>query len=192
MRPVLLPLAVLAATLAAAPATGSGGTQSVRCEAGVAFAAEARVDGRPLVIRNAALLEFLGIDVYSAAVYLPPEADGSPDVLDASPKKLEIAYHRDLSAEQIVRATRKAVRRNPDLADGRLDDAFQKLYDCTTDVREDDRYRAYHADGAVRLELNGRTTCILEGDDFARAFFGIWLSDHALSSSLRDRLLAGG
>ncbi len=192
MRQLLIPLALLAVTGAAAPATGSGDPQTVRCEAGAAFAAETRVDGRPLWVRNAALLELLGFDLYSAAVYLPPGTDTVDEVLDASPKKLEIAYHRDLTAEQIVRATRKAVRRNPELADGRLDDAFRKLYACTTAVRKGDRYRAYHTGGAVRLELNGQTTCVLEGDDFARAFFGIWLSEHALSSSLRDRLLAGG
>ena len=48
----------------------------------------------------------------------------------------------------------------------------------------------HHVGGVVTLELNGEVTAVIEGDDFARAFFGIWLSEHALSDSLRDRLLA--
>jgi hypothetical protein len=160
------------------------------CEAGVPFAPATAVAGHTIPLRNAALLEFLGLDVYSAAVYVPDGAVAVDDVLDSQPKTLEIYYHRALGAEQINRATERALARNPTVDAVALAAQLEQLYAAARDVADGDRYRAHHVGGVVTLELNGEVTAVIEGDDFARAFFGIWLSEHALSDSLRDRLLA--
>jgi hypothetical protein len=47
-----------------------------------------------------------------------------------------------------------------------------------------------HAPGrATRLLLNGQELSRIDGEDFAAAYFGIWLRDGAISEELRATLL---
>jgi len=190
-------LATAALCLIASPTVVAAPSADVRtaaysCEAGVPFEPVTAVAGHTLPLRNAALLEFLGLDLYSAAVYAPDDATTVDGVLDAQPKTLEIYYHRPVKATQINRATEKALARNPTIDVAALASQLEQLYAVARDVADGDRYRATHVNGAVTLELNGDVTAVIPGDDFARAFFGIWLSEHALSLDLRDRLLSAG
>ena len=58
------------------------------------------------------------------------------------------------------------------------------------DVAAGDRYQLCHAPGAdTRLSLNGEELIRIPGDDFAVAYFGIWLRDGAISEDLRSALL---
>ena len=190
MRIIITIAAIFTPLVAQASGASEAAPRAARfCEAGVPFATATTIDGDRVPLRNAALFEFLGLDLYSAAVYVPDGATTVREVLATQPKTLEIYYHRSLTAKQINRATEKALANNPTVDVDAIASQLERLYSAARNVQDGDRYRAHHADGAVQLELNGQTTAVIEGDDFAHAFFGIWLSDHALSDSLRDRLL---
>jgi hypothetical protein len=175
--------------LATATASSWAAPAPVQCERGIQFDGRYDADLGPLEARNAALLKHFGFNVYSAALYL--EVDREPStVLDAVPKALEIRYHRSISAEQIINAAEKVIERMPAPQVAAVRERLNAMYAAFVDVEEGDRYRLIYTPGiGSSLELNGEEQVVIPGEDFQRVFFGIWLSDVALSPKLRDRLL---
>jgi hypothetical protein len=80
--------------------------------------------------------------------------------------------------------------RIPESEVARVRGSFDHINSLYEDVREDDRYELVYEPGVgTTLVFNGEEVDTIEGPEFARALFGIWLADHALSEPLRDRLL---
>jgi hypothetical protein len=99
-------------------------------------------------------------------------------------------YHRTITRDQIVAATEKALSRIPAAEVDRVRGSFDHINALYEDVREGDRYELVFEPGeGTTLVFNGEEVDTIEGTEFARALFGIWLSDNALSEPLRDRLL---
>ena len=144
-----------------------------------------------LRLHNASLLTVGYVfKVYVAGLYLADDSDTSR-VLDDVPKRLEIAYLRDVTKKIIVDASEDHFRKNLKPAQiaalrDRLD-AINKLY---SDVKEGDRYALTYFPGAgCELALNGKPLGTIPGADFASAYFGIWLGQGCAKPELRDALL---
>jgi chalcone isomerase-like protein len=57
-------------------------------------------------------------------------------------------------------------------------------------VSPGDRYAlTYVPDVGTELRLNEESLATIPGEDFAEAYFGIWLGDQPLDEGLRDKLL---
>lgn len=185
MRKMLILLAAGLALSAAATAA----PRAVTCESGTVFAGGYVLGDAEIEARDAAMLRFLGLRVYSAALYLDPDTP-SRRVLDDVPKALEIRYHRSISASQLVKAAENVVEDMPRAEVESVRAGLETMYAAFVDVDEGDRYRLVYEPGVgSTLELNGEPQVVVPGVDFQRVFFGIWLSEHALSPKLRDRLL---
>lgn len=158
---------------------------------GQAFEAEARAGETLFVLNNAALLKVkVFFKVYAAGLYLADSKDVSR-VLDDVPKRLEIAYLRDIPKSIIVDAAEDYLKTNLKPAElsairARVDE-INKLY---SDVKEGDRYVLTYRPGVgCELALNGKSLGVIPGADFAAAYFGIWLGPGCAAPSLRDALL---
>ena len=69
-------------------------------------------------------------------------------------------------------------------------DAMMRLF---PDVRAGDRITGVHRPGTgARFFVNGRLQGELPDADFARLFFGIWLSPRTSEPALREALLGPG
>jgi hypothetical protein len=188
---LLLPLALTAPVDSRERADIAVGTRSETvCRDSACFDARAQVGTSTVPLRNTAMLEIWGFDVYTAALYVPPGTDTIDEVLETAPKTLVLHYHRSIKAKQIIKAANKALDKNPEVDRQAIESRLERIYDAFQDVEEGDRYELRHhpQQGAI-LALNGEVTCIVEGDDFAEAFFGIWLSKKPLNDSLRDDLI---
>lgn len=145
-----------------------------------------------LRLRSTALLKVGAFfKVYVAGLYLSEKQEASR-VLDDVPKRLEIAYLRDIPAKVLVDAAQEHFKTNLKAEEmaklrDRLD-AINKLY---ADVKEGDRYALTYRPGVgCELALNGKPLGTIPGADFASAYFGIWLGPGCARPSLRDSLLA--
>ncbi len=158
---------------------------------GVRFPQRVDVHGTAFELNCAALLRYLVfIKAYVAALYLgdgvAPEA-----VLSDVPKRLEINYFHAITAAQFITATTTTIGANTDAPTletlrPRLA-RFNALY---VDVQPGDRYAITYIPGmGTELALNGQPRGIIEGADFARAMFAIWLGDRPLDMALKDGLL---
>ncbi len=69
---------------------------------------------------------------------------------------------------------------------------IRRLNGWVTDVDEGDRMMFTYIPGTgLQVVVNGRRKGTIEGDDFARAFFNIWLGSNPPNSGLKRGLLGG-
>lgn len=155
-----------------------GGIPSALAErGGTAFPQVFRTEAGDLPLRGSGVLRVgMIFKVYAAALYLTGDAAWN-DYTNDIPKRIEIAYLRDLDADILVRAGNDALARHLGAAERaalreRID-AINRLY---VDVKAGDRYALTYFPGrGSTLALNGRDLGTIDGADFAAAYFGIWL-----------------
>jgi hypothetical protein len=177
-------VACFAAALAAVPAAAAE-------YLGVSFAKEIRVESQTLQLRGVGRVKYLRVfDVYVGALYLPPQS-ASESALEEIPKRLELAYLRDIPADKIVEAGEEFLKRNTTAAErGRLRPKLDRINALYRDVRQGDRYTLTYVPGrGTTLALNERVLGEIPGDEFARAYYKIWLGDSPVSETFRDRIL---
>jgi len=182
VRPLLVTLCAALAVLVAGGASASRG----------AFDPALSLDGSRLSLRGSGTAYYARIfRVYDAALYAPAGAPLSEVVAGHAPRCLLLEYRREVASNLIVTAAMTVLRRQ-EVALPALQERLDRLHAAYRDVGEGDRYMLCHAPGrATRLLLNGQELTRVDGDDFAAAYFGIWLRDGAISEELRATLLGG-
>ena len=175
--------------LLATNATGQASTDVIVAD--VSFKGSVEFAGAQFDRRGAGLLRYMAfIKAYAGALYLAPEA-AQDDALATVPRRLEIVYFHQIEAEKFAAATRKKIAENVTAADlaavaSRLE-SFNRLY---RDVQPGDRYGlTYIPERGTALDLNGRILGWIEGDDFARAVFSIWLGPEPIDEKFKAALL---
>jgi hypothetical protein len=177
-------LAVMAPSLAVA-----GGTVEVE---EVPFLATQAPGGDALRLHGGAKLKWLLFDVYVGGLYLPPES-AADRALEDIPKRLEFHYLVSIDGKDFGPAGEKILQRNftpEELAP--LADRLARIRAAYRDVKEGDRYALTYLPGVgTELSLNGVPLVTIEGADFARAYFSIWLGKKPLDEGFRRELLRG-
>lgn len=156
----------------------------------VIFDRAARVGDRDLPARGGTLCRHRTFKVYTALLYASPEARSVKSLLGPSAKRLVLHYHREISKEDIAEASERTLKSHPKLDIKKLRERLDRIYSWYEDVEEGDRFWLDYVPGkGCELFFNGKSKGVIEGDDFAEAYFGIWLSDYSISDTYRDRLL---
>jgi hypothetical protein len=173
-------------------AAESLGNQEVCIEKGC-FSAQAKVGAKNLPLIGAILYRYLVFDVYSIALYGPDREHSIDSILSDVPKKLVIQYHRDFTRDQIVRAGTELMRENKEINFELTEPETEKMNSLYVDkVSEGDQYWIKYVPGeGTSLYHNGRLLGSVPGSEFARAYFGIWLSRNPIDEDMRDALLSG-
>jgi len=177
----------LVALVASAPAGAS------RVVSGQPFPERLKTGETALDLCSASLLEKYFLDVYVAALYLG-DCGVLPDALRDVPKRLEIAYLRGFSAEQFAKAANEILERSFDAETlAPLRDRIGRLNAAYRGVEKGDRYALTYRPGrGTELALNDEALVVVEGAEFARVYFAIWLGDEPADEGLRERLLRPG
>lgn len=176
----------IAALLAAVPAARA----SVTIE-GVSFAPTVRAWDTKLDLSCVGLLRYRVVfKGYVAALYV----DGSqkPDDITADvPKRLEISYFWNIAGKDIGAAGEKVLAENVDPETlARLRDRLDRIRALYADVEPGDRYALTYVPGrGTELTLNGKSLGVIEGPDFAAAYFSIWFGSKPIDASLKQQLL---
>jgi hypothetical protein len=150
-----------------------------------ATVASALKDKRPL---GQGRLRVWGFEVYDASLWASPGFDGQR--FQEQRFALELHYLRSLKGRDIAARSideMKALARiSPDQAT-RWQQALDGLF---PDVERGDRITGVHVPGSgARFYVNGRLRGEVADPDFARLFFGIWLSPRTSQPALRASLL---
>jgi hypothetical protein len=142
-------------------------------------------------LHGVGLAKFLRtIKVYVAALYLAPGVKPET-VLDDVPKRLELSYFRPLKAGDFGQAADKVLSDNVSQATiTALKPRIEQMHRLYEDVKPGDRYGLTYVPGVgTELALNGQRKGVIEGADFAAAYFAIWLGPDPINEVLRDGLL---
>ena len=159
----------------------------------VTFADNVTIGGTQAPLRNAALLRYLKvIKAYVAALYLP-EGVKAEDVLADVPKRLEISYLLSIKGPDFDKGAAPILERNQTPVElARLRGRLDRINAAYKDVKPGDRYSLTYLPGrGTELALNGTPLIVIEGADFATAYFGIWLGREPIDDKLKRDLLKG-
>lgn len=174
-------------------ATGSAETTK-RVVEGVGFRQTYAGEGVVLHLHNAALLRYkVFFRGYVVGLYLP-EGAGPSAVLEDVPKRMEFSYFWSIPAREFGKAGEKILARN---VDGKtlenLRERLDRIDRAYRDVRPGDRYALTYIPGrGTELSHNGEPLTVIEGADFAAAYFAIWLGPEPLDAGLKRELLRQG
>ncbi len=180
-------LLMLVLLLGTSPAFAGKATQD-----GVSLAREMTVNGQVLDLYGYGTARYARVfKVYVAGFYGPQDIERDEVLTRDVTRRLEIEYLRSIDADDINEATRQMLERQLDEETyARVEDRFAYLAGLYEDVGEGDRYAFEYIPGeGGTLYFNGEAVGNVEGEDFARAYFGIWLGEEPLSSSLKRQLL---
>ena len=169
-------------------AAASSGAATIE---GVEFDERVTAGDRVLALQSLGLLRYrVFFKGYVAALYLEPGATAA-SALEAVPKRLELEYFWDIGGEKFGPAAESALARNLDEESlERLRPQIAALHQKYEDVKPGDRYALTYLPGeGTELAKNGLRLALVPGEEFARAYFRIWLGEAPLDRDLRDQLM---
>ena len=189
---MIRPIALLALLLAPAILPADIKTSENRvCYDDICFTKTDKIGETQIPAHGVAKLYFWGFEVYTIALYMPEDIAPARVLEGDVPRKLDLRYHRGIDAKDIVKAKMKTLRDNPEIDLNAIRDKVDKMNGWYRDVEEGDRYELLYEPGkGTSLIFNGQVDGTIEGEEFAKAIFSIWLStDHSLNEGLTEDLL---
>ena len=131
-----------------------------------------------------------GFQVYDSRLWVLPGFKANN--LAANAFALELAYLRDFSSKDIAERSIKEMRRSATISDEQAKAWTTDMQRVIPDIKKGDRVMGLNRPGVgVQLLVNGKPSGEIRDAEFARLFFGIWLSPKTSEPKLRAALLAG-
>ena len=131
-----------------------------------------------------------GFQVYDARLWAQPDFRAAN--FDRAVLALELSYLRAFKSEEIAQRSIKEMRRSKPVSDVQAARWTADMLRVIPDVRPGDRVMGIHKPGVgAAVWVNGKNTGDVQDAEFARLFFGIWLSPNTSEPKLREALLAG-
>lgn len=129
-----------------------------------------------------------GFDVYQASLWVEPGFE--PAALERQRFVLELRYQRGFKARDIAERSLEEMRRIGTFSEAQAQRWLQAMQAAFTDVASGDRLMGVHLPGrGAQFYANGRPTAEVADPEFARLFFGVWLSERTSAPQLRLALL---
>jgi hypothetical protein len=183
-RPMLsAALRLLAAAWATAPLLAAAQPGSAPPPEVVAALPAARWQGT-------AVMRFLGLQIYTLRLWAaaPLAGDGT-----SQPLALELQYSRALSGTRIAQRSIDEMKRIAPFSDAQSARWLSAMTGLFPDVHAGDRLTGLQLPGqGARFFFNGVLRGEVADAEFARLFFGIWLSPQTSEPALRAELLGTG
>lgn len=157
---------------------------------GLAFAtgAQAAPELAGLQLRGQGRFRYFGLSIYDVRLW-------SAEPVDAArwaelPLTLELQYARTLVGRGIAKRSLAEMRRQAPVSEAQGQSWLQAMEAAFPDVKAGDRLSGRHEPGvAAEFFFNGQPRQRIADAQFARLFFGIWLSPQTSEPALREQLL---
>lgn len=135
-------------------------------------------------------LSVWGFQVYDASLWATAAFGASRYA--STPLALELRYLRNFSAADIAARSIKEMRRSQPFSEAEAARWTGEMLRVFPDVRTGDRILGVLRPGqGAAFWVNGNPAGDIRDAEFARLFFGIWLSPHTSEPAMRAALLAG-
>lgn len=173
--------------------------QSMASNSDAASGMESRFEqnGDALVLNGAGVRNFLFMDIYQAALYLPYRLNDPRRVLNEDiPLRLRITLLRDVSTRHDLDALLDGLEDNNSALEmaaiqSQLEHFLALLRKLGTVSKGSVVELDYQPDGGTRVWLNRRLLGAVPGMPFNRSLLRIWLGEQPIQSSLKRALLGG-
>jgi hypothetical protein len=135
-------------------------------------------------------LSVWGFQVYDARLWANPGF--RPQGFASDALALELSYLRGFDSQAVAERSLSEMRRSAPISDEQADQWMAAMRKVLPDVKKGDRVMGLHRPGVgAAFWMNGRPIGEIRDAEFARLFFGIWLSPTTSEPALRTALLAG-
>jgi hypothetical protein len=135
-------------------------------------------------------MRFFGFAVYDIKLLAAEAID--PGRWAEQRLALELTYARTLYGSEIAKRSLVEMRRQAEIADARAEAWLAQMRTAFPDVKAGDRITGLYEPGqGATFFLNGQLRHAVPDVEFARLFFGIWLSPKTSEPALRAQLLPG-
>jgi hypothetical protein len=170
--------------------TSSVMAETEPCFEGTCFTPTRNAGSAELPLKGMAKLNFMRFDMYTGALYAPENVKTPREVLGNIPKVLVLHYHRNIKVEWMNSAASRIIKKNPENDYAKLKDRIGQMGRAYKKVGKNDRYALVYEPGkGTSLYLNDDFVIQIPGEDFQKAYFGIWLSEYPAKPAFRDKLL---
>ena len=131
-----------------------------------------------------------GFQIYDAHLWAP--ASFAAGRYATSPMALELSYLRNFKALDIAERSLKEMRRSQPISNAQAALWKADMLRVIPDVEKGERILGVHRPGrGAAFWVNGKASGEIQDAEFARLFFGIWLSPNTSEPRMRAALLAG-
>ena len=148
-------------------------------------------ESAPLATLRAAgsgIYTYWGFDVYRASLWVEPGFE--PAAFARQRHALELQYLRNFKGRDIAQRSIEEMRRIGAFTEAQAQAWLQAMATLFPDVAAGDRLLGLHLPGrGAQFFHNGKPVGELADPEFARLFFGIWLSEQTSAPRLRAALL---
>jgi hypothetical protein len=163
------------------------------CE-GVSMPEQVSVDGSKLILNGMGVREatVFNVNVYVAGLYLLKRSSDGERISQADElKQMRLAFVRAVSRSDMAEAIQKGFERAAGGDYAKLKARVERFTRALPEFKEGDRMSlTYRPGSGLELNAGGKSTRI-EGADFARALFLIWLGPNPPNAGLKRGLLGG-
>ncbi|GAB3494447.1 hypothetical protein GCM10027399_15320 [Curvibacter fontanus] len=134
------------------------------------------------------LYTWWGFEVYQASLWVEPGFD--PQALARQRYALDLHYLRNFRGRDIAERSIAEMRRLGSFSEAQAQRWLLAMQAVFPDVAAGDRLTGVHLPGrGAQFYANGEPTGEIADPEFARLFFGIWLSEQTSAPKLRLALL---
>lgn len=189
MNNILKTSLVLALFLVFAPETSNA--QKGRTVAGVTFDAKMSVKGTTLQFNGAGLREKYSLDLYVGALYLErPSMDASVIMNDNKKQAIKLVIVSNKVTRDKFNSSVKEGFANSTSGKASAEE-IAKFKACFKDeFKKGDEINILYVPGkGVAVTINGAYKGLVEGLEFKKALFSIWLGDKPASKKLKSGML---
>ena len=131
-----------------------------------------------------------GFQVYDARLWTLPGF--KTENISAQSFALELAYLRDFTSKDTAERSIKEMRRSASINEEQAKTWITAMQRVIPDIQKGDRIMGINQPGVgAQFLVNGKASGEIRDAEFARLFFGIWLSPKTSEPKLRDILLSG-
>ncbi|MDX2019997.1 MAG: chalcone isomerase family protein [Deltaproteobacteria bacterium] len=184
-----LVIGLLVACVASGSLAWAGECQGVR----VPDALE--VGGERLVLNGLGLREatVFKINVYVAALYLKEKSDDGEAIAGADQSKLmRLSFLRGVSKADMRKTITEGVKKSSPEEWTTLQARVQQFFEMLPAFEPGETLTLWYVPGkGVQVKAPGQGSGVIEGLDFARALFRVWLGEPPTSVGLKKGLLGG-
>ena len=160
------------------------------CIRDICFPPEATVEDLRLPLRGISEFRYWGFKVYVAALYAPADIADLSEGLGTYPKQLRITYERPFTKQEFITSGSSLLSDNPEISIEQIKSQLDLMNNLYRDVGPNDTYTiSFIPQRYLWLDLNGERIGNIAGDEFAGAYYSMWLSRYSIGESFTERLI---
>ena len=134
------------------------------------------------------------MDMYVAALYLTEKNKDAASIVAAnSPMAIRLCIVSGLiTSSRMIEAVDEGFKKSTDGHPEKFKDQITKFKQAfSEEIKKSDVFDIVYVNEKIMLYKNGKQKAEIEGSDFKKAVFGIWLGSEPADSDLKEGMLGG-